>query len=516
MGYKRYQLSLPTDYREEDLLRLLRKESGLTEFRYAIEKKSLDARKKREIHWLLSIVVISDQLPGESWTAPAPPHVPKRRGPCHVVVVGSGPAGIFSALVLAEAGCSVTVIERGSRIEKRKRDIDAFEADSIFPLCNNYAFGEGGAGAFSDGKLTSRSKHIGPERALIHKAFIEAGAPEEIAWLAHPHLGSDNLFRITRALRAKVETLGGSFAFDTFLEGFTPLSAGGFRLSCKKSIGGKGSEIDGMECDYLIVACGHSADDTIAMMIHSGVPYRTKNFALGFRVEHEQRVINHAQWGSFHVPGVKAAEYRLTAADNVYTFCMCPGGRVVPAAAFSDRNIVNGMSNYYRDGRFANAAVVAGLHPDQLAGRPVSPLEALELLADLERRFVQVGNAYAVPAASISAFLAGKAPGILPQESSYPFPLIPADPEALYPELLLPRLRRGLAQFCSKIRGFDTGTILGLESRTSSSVQVLRDRDGSIPQFPGLFVVGEASGWAGGIVSSAADGIRAAMTVVGT
>jgi uncharacterized FAD-dependent dehydrogenase len=269
-----------------------------------------------------------------------------------------------------------------------------------------------------------------------------------------------------------------------------------------------------MEADYLIIATGHSSDDTSAALMELGVPFRTKNFAMGCRVEHPQELINRAQWGSAELPGVKAAEYRLTAPGNVFTFCMCPGGRVIPAAAFAERNPVNGMSLYRRDGRFANSAVVAALHPDELAGKEVSPREALALVGALEERFFEAAGGYGAPASSIAAFLEGRAPGSALPGSSYPFPLLPADPAELYPHFLLERIGNGMRDFGRKIRGFESGIMLGLESRTSSAVQVLREPDGSIPGFPDLYIAGEASGWAGGIISSAADGISAALSLI--
>jgi uncharacterized protein len=519
MGYKRIQLFMPTDYREEELVKQLRKQTGLPDFTWFIEKKSLDARKKGAITWHLTLLVMSEQLPGEACpeTSGAPAlSIPRRRREQRAVVVGTGPAGIFAALVLCRGGFRVDILERGSRIEHRRRALDAFESGGPFPASDNYAFGEGGAGAFSDGKLTSRSKQIRPERAFIHQVYIAAGAPREISWLAHPHIGSDKLYTITANLRKEVESSGGTFHFNSTCTGFSRTSGGRYRIEA----GGGG---DGLEADLLFLACGHSADDTLKMAMAAGIPYRTKNFALGFRVEHPQALINRAQWGVEALAGVKAAEYRLTAPGNIYTFCMCPGGRVIPAAAFEDRNTVNGMSLYLRDGAFANAAVVAALHPDELAGAEgakgeegLSPEGALEMVADLEGQFYDFsrrhGSGYGAPASSIEAFLAGRGPGILPGKSSYPFPLIPADPKELYPAFLLERLEGGLQNFCRKLKGYNSGILLGLESRTSSSVQVLRENDWSACGFPGIFVVGEASGWAGGIISSAADGIRAALS----
>jgi uncharacterized protein len=307
-----------------------------------------------------------------------------KNGKEQIVVVGSGPAGFFAAYVLQKAGFNVTLVERGSEVTKRGKSIQTFEKTGIFDAQNNYAFGEGGAGTFSDGKLTSRSKHISLEKKFILSSYIEAGAPDEIAYMAHPHLGTDNLKKIVRNLRLAFEKLGGKILFETMLEDVVIKNSKVTEVITSQGI---------LPADALFIASGHSAYETYKMLIRRGVPFRTKNFAIGSRMEHPQEIINQAQWGQVKLPGVKAAEYRLTSpADGkhqVFSFCMCPGGMVVPAAAYENTNIVNGMSYYNRNGKFANAACVAGIHPDELAGKTVSPLEALENLKQLEEKFYQ-------------------------------------------------------------------------------------------------------------------------------
>jgi hypothetical protein len=253
------------------------------------------------------------------------------------------------------------------------------------------------------------------------------------------------------------------------------------------------------------------------MMMERGVAFRIKGFALGCRAEHLQADINRAQWGIGELPGVKAAEYRVTSEGDgkhpVYSFCMCPGGIVVPAATYRHTNIVNGMSQYSRDGRFSNAACVAGVHPDELAGRKVTPLEALQWLEDLEHSFYAFSEGYRAPFCSIEDFLLAKEPHRVP-ETSYPLGLKPALLWDMLPAAVTASIRKGLADFSRKIKGYEKGNLMGLESKTSSPVQVIREQNGLCTGFDNLFLAGEGSGYAGGIVSSAADGIKIAMNLI--
>lgn len=507
MGYKEFEFALPTDYTEEQLGDKIRKASGTADFSYSIVRKSLDARKKNNILWKVRVLGCSGSFKGEPATLPSL-EIPYRKRDERVLVAGSGPAGFFAAYVLQQAGYKVTLIERGLDVEQRGSGIEAFESGGSFNPKANYAFGEGGAGTFSDGKLTSRTKSIKKERNYIFDAYIKAGAPEEIKYLTHPHLGTDNLKLIVKNLRDDFEAAGGRLLFDCML---TDLEVSGTSVKSTETSAGS------MDFDYIFIAPGHSSFETYRMLIRRGVSFRNKNFAIGSRVEHPQNIINLAQWGREELPGVKAAEYRLTsqadAEHPVYTFCMCPGGTVVPAAAYADNNIVNGMSRYRRDGSFANAACVAGLSIESLLGRDVPPLEALDWLEALERRFYEISPDYRAPAASIRSFLDQKISSA-PGSSSYRLGLKEYPLWEALPASLSRAIRLGLCDFAGKIKGWDEGNIIGLESKTSAPLQTLRERTGLADGFDNLFIIGEGSGWAGGIISSAADGIRAAMTLV--
>jgi len=507
MGYRELSFKLPPDYQEGDLRGAIAKELGIGAFSWQIGHKSLDARKKSDIHWQIRVSVLSEEIiGGEPVVAPAL-MIPSRARDERAVVIGSGPAGFFAALVLQKAGVQTTLIERGTEVQKRARGIRSFEKTGLFNPVSNYAFGEGGAGTFSDGKLTSRSKHISKEKRFIIESYIRAGAPEEIRYMAHPHLGSDTLKVIVANLRKEFLDLGGRVLFETLLEDIRV--EGGRVIEAVTASGG-------IEADYCIIAPGHSAYETYRMLIRRGVGFRTKPFALGSRVEHPQELINLAQWGREHLPGVKAAEYRLTSRGSgdlpVYTFCMCPGGVVVPASAYAHINIVNGMSRYRRDGTFANAACVAAVSPEGLTGRETSASEALDWLEALEEKFFRYAGGFAAPFCTIGNFIEGKGSSPI-SASSYPLGLKPAPLWELLPPTVSGALREGLRDFSRKIKGFETGTIMGLESKTSSPIQVLRDKTGLCSGFENLYVVGEGSGWTGGIISSGADGIQAAMHI---
>lgn len=508
MGYKELELSLPAAYTDEQLKQSISKTLRINEFTFQVINKSLDARKKNKIHWLLKVGVSSAQIKGDS---PLPEDALRlfyKKRNKKIVITGSGPAGFFAAYVLQKSGFEVVLIERGADVDKRAKGIGKFEKDGVFNPLGNYAFGEGGAGTFSDGKLTSRSKRVSKEKDFILSSYIAAGGPAEIAYMTHPHLGTDNLKKIVKNLREDFLQLGGRIFFETLL---TDLSVKNGKVIHAVTSGGD------LAADYFMIAPGHSAYETYRMLMKNGVPFRTKNFAIGSRAEHKQKIINKAQWGIASLPGVKAAEYRLaTPADGkhqVYTFCMCPGGIVVPATAYQHTNIVNGMSYYSRNGEFANAACVAGIHPDQLAGKTVSPSEALDELEKLETSFFDFTHNYQAPFCTISDFISQKLT-IKSVKSSYPLGLAPAPLWKMLPPMVVNSMQHGLKDFNNKLKGYEQGILLGLESKTSSPIQVIRDENGLTEGFSNLFIVGEGSGYAGGIMSSAADGIKAAMRIV--
>lgn len=496
-------LKLPTNYTEIQLKNRIKKRIKADKYSYRIVKKSLDARKKNNIHWTVCVAVFTKK---EKIPPALSFDISFKKRKQKVVIVGSGPAGFFCAFVLQKAGFNTTLLERGSDVNKRSEDIKEFENNGVFSPVNNYAFGEGGAGTFSDGKLTSRSKHISGERQFVLSSYINAGAPKEIEYLSHPHLGSDNIKKIVKQLREMYLDIGGNLLFETRLD---DLKIKDGEADVHEVITSSGD----IEADYFVIAPGNSAYDTYRMLIRRNVPFRTKNFAIGSRVEHPQEVINIAQWGKKSLPGVKAAEYRITSQTGVYTFCMCPGGIIVPSSAYLNRNIVNGMSFYDRAGKFANAACVAGINLNKLTGRENTPLEALEWLEILEERFYNYSKGFRAPYCSVQDFIDKKEPSVV-VESSYPLGLNPAPLWELLPESISKSIRSGLIDFSKKIKGYETGNIVGLESKTSSPIQVLRNELGLCTGFKNLYIAGEGSGYSGGIISSAADGIKTATNII--
>lgn len=507
MGHSILQIKLPTDYSMEDIEMIIQEQLGSSDFTYHIDKKSLDARKKQDIHWLLNVMVCSNLIPGSDYTDPAPLDIPIKKRNEKVIVVGSGPAGFFAAHVLQLAGFKVTIIERGSDVDKRNKAIQELDTKGVFSAQNNYAFGEGGAGTFSDGKLTSRSKRISNERRFIMSEYVKAGAPEEILYMAHPHVGTDNLKIIVRNLRKQFLENGGEFLFDTYMESITVKGKKVSSIRCNTG---------DMEADHFVLATGHSAYDTYRMLIERGVLFKTKNFAIGHRIEHKQTLINKAQWGKESLPGVKAAEYRLSANTksglSVYTFCMCPGGQVVPAAAFEERSVVNGMSYYARDGEYSNAGCVAGVHPDMLLGHTATPIEILDWLDKLEKEFYVFSKNLVLPANKVFDYGRRKESKEMVY-SSYGLGLQAAPLYDMVPSIVSTAIAQGLENFSRKLKGFERGTLMGLESKVSSPLQVIREKDGKCEGFDNLYFVGEGSGFAGGIISSAADGVRCAMGI---
>lgn len=511
MGQKEIELKLPCAYTEQDLNRAAEQDLRLKNFSYKILRKSLDSRRKDRIHWQIRLQIDSPELPKgpADRTSSDSPLLPHRiKSSCKVVIAGTGPAGIFAALFLQQSGIQVTLLERGKAVDQREKDIRKLEEKGLFTPDSNYSFGEGGAGTFSDGKLTSRSKHIKKEKQYILEEFVRHGAPEEILYLTHPHIGSDKLMIIARNMRQSFIDAGGDIRFQTKLND----------LELKdRRVRAVLTADERFESDYVFLATGHSSYETYRMLLDRGILFRPKNFALGFRMEHSQEQINRIQWGQPSLPGIKAAEYRLTSQEGdlpVYTFCMCPGGKIVPAAAYKDLNIVNGMSYYQRDGEFANAALVAGLSLDDLTGRSNTAADSLNWLEALEKDFFNAAPDYQAPAMTIGDFLKGKSGSSL-YPTSYERGLIPSDLTKLMPPAIVDALRSGLEDICQRMPGFDSGQLIGLESKTSAPIQVLRDKETALAaDWENLFICGEASGYAGGIVSSASDGLRAARSLL--
>lgn len=426
------------------------------------------------------------------------------------VVCGLGPAGLFAALVLARQGFRPVVLERGPEMEKRLAAVTQFQKTGILQPNANIQFGEGGAGTFSDGKLTTRIKD--PLCAFVLDTFLKHGAPPEIAQQQKPHIGTDKLRGVIASIRQEIVRLGGEVFFETQLTGVQQTNG---RITAVTTNQGQ------LPCSALILAVGHSARDTFFMLQQAGFGLTAKPFSVGFRAEHLQSKIEeslyHAAAGH---PALPKGEYQLShhvGKRCVYTFCMCPGGSVVPAASEEDCVVTNGMSNHARDGKNANAAVVVSVNETDFDG---DALKAIAFQRRLEHAaFTAGGGGYQAPAQTIQSFLQGSADLNLGEvQPSYSRGVTPYNLGTLLPAELTGALQTGLQAFERKLRGYTApdAILTGLETRTSSPVRLLRGADFKSVDLQGVYPCGEGAGYAGGIMSAAVDGVRVAKMIAET
>lgn len=485
--------------KEEAARRMKVSPSALAHFR--ILKQSLDARKKQDIHFCFTVE--ADTLPHEPPTF----DYPQKQSDFRPVIVGFGPAGIFCALTLAKAGLKPLVLEKGGNVEERTAAVQAFWREGRLDPETNVQFGEGGAGTFSDGKLTTQINS--PLcREVLHE-FVKAGAPEEILYLSKPHLGTDRLTGIVRSLREKIISLGGEVLFHT------PLTDFAFE---KGRLSGAYSGTRFFKTDRVILACGHSARDLYQLMASRGLPLIGKAFSVGVRIEHDQSLIDSAQYGSMagH-PALPPAEYKLAfhGRRGVYTFCMCPGGQVVASSSAFGEVVTNGMSRYDRGGRNANSALLVGVDGRDFGPGPLDGVRFQEKLEHLA--FEAGGGQYVAPAQRLEDFLRGKvSSGFGSVSPSYRPGVKPYALDKLFPEEISLSLKEGIQGMNQKLRGFSCpdAVLTGVETRSSAPARLLRNDELQCLGFPGLYPCGEGCGYAGGIMSAAADGIRIAKQII--
>lgn len=482
-------------------------------------KRSVDARRKDNIHFVLTLdvdiagdeaaVLRRCKSPQASLAPSAPPSAAPsaaRPFPHRPVVVGAGPAGLFAALTLARAGAMPLLIERGQDVSSRRAQVEAFWRAGLLNPESNVQFGEGGAGAFSDGKLNTGIKDT--RCAQVLQTFVHNGAPEEILWQARPHIGTDYLFHVVQGIRAQIQRLGGTVRFGARLTGLH-IEGGalhGIRL-----------EDESIEADSLLLCIGHSARDTLAMLKDAGVPLQAKPFSVGARIEHPQALINVAQYGTYvgH-PALGAADYKLSAhlgnGRGAYTFCMCPGGVVVAAATEPGGVVTNGMSLFARDGVSANSALLVDVRPDDFAD--ADPLAGIRLQRQLEQSAYALGGGqYHAPAQRVEDFLARRPSRTLgAAQPSYRPGVTPADLWACLPDFVASSMAEAIVRFDRQLHGFalPDAVLTGVETRSSSPVRIPRDAGNGQSSIRGIYPAGEGAGYAGGIMSAAVDGIRAA------
>jgi len=473
-------------------------------------KRSIDARQ-RQVMVNLDLLVTIDEAPVDpKELLSAPEYQRVEKGASEAIVVGAGPAGLFAALRLIERGVRPILLERGKDVDSRRADMAAISREGKVDPDSNYCFGEGGAGAYSDGKLYTRSKKRGPVDKIL-SILVRHGANPDILVDAHPHIGSDKLPGVIRAIRETIIACGGTVRFQTKVAGLIINNGrvAGVRTSA-------GEEFRGP----VILATGHSARDVYRFLAAAGIELQPKGLAIGVRLEHPQQLIDRLQYHSPKGRGkyLPAAEYSmLTRVDGraVYSFCMCPGGYIIPATNEPGLLVVNGMSPASRGTAWANSGMVVEILPEDVDGD--SPLKMMDYQERIERRFFDAGDgSQKAPAQRMTDFIAGRASTAL-ASSAYTAGIYPARVDKLLPKEISSRLRRGFEDFNRKQRGFATpeATVIGCETRTSAPVRIPRNpitlQHVSIT---GLYPAGEGAGYAGGIVSAAIDGDRAAGAII--
>lgn len=485
-----------------------------------IVKKSLDARKKDDLHYIYTVDVATRHSEKRvlrecrnnrvSIAKDYVYRIPKKQADARPVVVGFGPAGMFAALVLSIAGLRPIVLERGCDAATRHEKVQEFwQTGKLDPDCN-VQFGEGGAGTFSDGKLNTGTKN---DRAgWVLQQLAAAGANDDILYDAKPHVGTDVLLTVVQNIRAKICSLGGEVRFGATVTGISVTDG-----AVRSVIVNDKTELP---CEQLILAIGHSARDTFEWLHEMGVPMEPKPFSMGVRIEHPQAIINKAQYGeSAEASYLPPADYKLSVhlpdGSSAYTFCMCPGGYVVAAASEEGRLVTNGMSNQARDGENANSAVLVTLHPEDFPDKSV--LGGMYWQREIEQAaFVAGGKTYAAPAQLVGDFLTGKPSTALGcVKPTYRPGVTLCDLNTVLPHRLTDVLKQALPEFGKKLSGFDLpdAVLTAPETRSSSPVRILRDEDKQ-SQIKGLFPCGEGAGYAGGIMSAAVDGMLCAEAVL--
>ncbi|NMM06651.1 NAD(P)/FAD-dependent oxidoreductase [Polaromonas sp.] len=529
------EIKLPLDHAEKALQEELLNALDITPaelLSFTVFKRSFDARKAVIMQvYIVDVVLASATLEaallarhgGNPHIGPTPDMAYHRVGqapadlPLRPVVVGFGPCGIFAALLLAQMGFKPIVLERGKSVRQRTLDTWRLWRKNVLNPESNVQFGEGGAGTFSDGKLYSQIKdprHLGRK---VMNEFVKAGAPADILFEAHPHIGTFKLVKVVENLRAQIIALGGEIRFeqrvtDVLIED----DAAGKHIRGLTVLNQATGASQDLRADQVVLALGHSARDTFAMLHARGVYVEAKPFSIGFRVEHPQSLIDRARWGR-HAghPALGAAEYKLvhhaSNGRSVYSFCMCPGGTVVAATSEAGRVVTNGMSQYSRNERNANAGIVVGIDPRDY---PENPLAGIDLQRRLESHaYVLGGSSYEAPGQLVGDFVAGrpsKALGaIMP---SYQPGVLLGDLSSALPGYAIAALREAFPAFGQKIKGFDShdAVLTGVETRTSSPIKMSRGDDLQSINVRGLYPAGEGASYAGGILSAGVDGIKVA------
>lgn len=502
--------------------KLRRLHIGASTLSFSVYKRSVDARRKDDIKFVYTILFSGDFSANENEKILAAGFSPltdvrpsfaqgNENLTDNIIVVGTGPAGLFTALLLVEMGYPVVLLERGGSVEERKAAVDRFKTQRILDVDTNIQFGAGGAGTFSDGKLVTRIND--PLSSFVIDKLVEFGAPPEIRYQARPHIGTDILSVVVDRMLKKIAELGGKVMYNTTLTDIVYQSG-----KVSSVITNRGA----MSCSLVVLAIGHSARDTYEMLMRHNVALEAKAFSVGMRIEHPVGLIDKALYGDFAGnPALGHAEYNLsynTKVRGVYTFCMCPGGTVVPAASELGGVVVNGMSEYARDGRNSNSAVCCTVFKDDYGA---TPRAAIEFQRKIERMaFEAAGGDYSAPVCTVGDFLNSRYKNepstVIPTYADHIATTI-VDPTLYLPNFVVDNIRNGLMSFDKKINGFamEQAVLTGPETRTSSPIRILRDNDTRIAHnFNNLYPCGEGAGYAGGITSAAIDGVKTAIAII--
>lgn len=488
---------------------------------FSLVRQSIDARKKTEVKLVCTVDISCSgeeklKLPKNAvFVTPQPYVFPsvQRRSTKHPVIVGMGPAGLFSALLLARAGIPCLILERGQSVEHRTQAVETFWGGGTLDPESNVQFGEGGAGTFSDGKLTTGIHD--PRVSAVLDILADAGAPEDIRWQHKPHIGTDILRQVVQNIRHELISLGCEIRFGHRL---TDLIIRNGVLAGFQATGPNGTYEE--PCDTLVLAPGHSARDTFEMLQTAGIPLAAKPFAIGVRIEHSQDMISQAQYGDAWTQ-LPPSDYKLAChlpdGRSAFTFCVCPGGQVVAAASEPGRLVTNGMSYRARDGKNINGGFLVGVSPADYGCSNTShnPLLGVAFQRQWEENAFRLGGGdYHAPAQTVASFLNGTSSSSLISPTYRPG-VRDANLDECLPSFVTNTLRGALPQFGRKLKGFDDSSALltGVETRSSSPVRILRGEDYQSISLPGLYPCGEGAGYAGGITSAAVDGIRVAEAI---